>query len=202
MRWVADVELVGVVDRFEDGFGRLNGLRPDVILLGVDPPADREMARVGLLKLLMTWVKVVAVARSCDERLAVRALEAGCSGFLGGTLTVHNLVTAVKSADSGNLAFPMQAICRFLELAEQRRRGLNLTGREMQILVLLSEGETTDAISEILSLSPHTVRNHVSRVLVKFNVHSRIEAVLKAHSLGLVDLGRVGLGRDGAGPTP
>lgn len=187
-RWPAGVELVGTVDRFEDGLEPILQSRPDVILLQVDPPADVEMGLVGLLKLTMAGVKVVATARSGDHTLALRALEAGCSGFLGEALTVHNLVPAVKSAASGNLSFPLSAVGRFLEIAEQRRRGLNLTDREMQILVLLSEGETTGAISEILSLSPHTVRNHVSRVLAKMNVHSRIEAVLKAHNFGLVDL--------------
>lgn len=185
-----DIQIVGVFGRFDEGFESTCAARPDVVILGVDPPAEDEIRRVRLLKLFLPGVTVVAFAKLPDEVVALKALDGGCSGLLEHSINVRNLTLAVNSALNGQLSFPLAVVGRFLTQVDERRRGVKLTGREQDVLALLAEGESTGCISEILSLSPHTVRNHIRSILGKLGVHSRIEAVLKAGSLGLIDLGR------------
>lgn len=186
---VPDIEIVGILDRFGDGFETTYASRPNVVVLGIGPPADTEIQRVRLLRLVLPEVKVLAVAQSPGETLAQKALECGCSGFLGSVPTPRGFELAVRSAAGGHLSFPSEVVGQFLDQLERRRQGLHLTVREWEILILLGEGESTGAISEILSISPHTVRNHVGSILGKLNVRSRIEAVLIADRLDLIDLG-------------
>lgn len=63
----------------------------------------------------------------------------------------------------------------------------HLTERQLDVLRLLAEGSSTDEIARELSLSPTTVRNHVAGLLAALGVHSRLQAVLQAKRLGLVD---------------
>jgi DNA-binding NarL/FixJ family response regulator len=184
------IEIVGSSNRFDEGFESTSAARPDVVILGVDPPAEEEIGRVRLLRLFLPSVTVVAFAQRPNELVALKALDGGCSGILEHAMTAQNLALAVTSAVNGQLSFPLAVVGRFLNKVDERRRGMKLTGREQDVLALLAEGEGTGCISEILSLSPHTVRNHIRGILAKLDVHSRIEAVLKADSFGLIDLGR------------
>ena len=184
-----DIEILDVLDRFDDGFETTYATRPKVVVLGIGPPAEKEIHRVRLLRLVLPEVKVLAVAQSPGEALALKALDCGCSGFLGHVPSPRSLELAVRSAAGGHLSFPSEVVGCFLDQLERRRQGVHLTVREREILILLGEGESTGAISEILSISPHTVRNHVGSILGKLNVRSRIEAVLIADSLDLIDLG-------------
>jgi DNA-binding CsgD family transcriptional regulator len=66
------------------------------------------------------------------------------------------------------------------------RRG-NLTNREIEVLNLLAEGNSTDEISSALQISGHTVRNHVQNVLFKLQVNNRLKAINLSRRLGLID---------------
>lgn len=61
-----------------------------------------------------------------------------------------------------------------------------LTNREQEVLALLAEGKTTRQIAKLMCISPATVRNHIQRTMFKLHVHTRLEAVVTAHSLDLV----------------
>ena len=61
-----------------------------------------------------------------------------------------------------------------------------LTPRQLEVLLLLSDGASTDQIAEELYLSKETVRNHIRQILVRLHVHSRLEAVVKARREALV----------------
>src|SRR6202041_1423359 len=69
----------------------------------------------------------------------------------------------------------------------ERVPGINLTGRQLDVLRLLSEGASTDEIASRLGLSPTTVRNHIANVLAALGVHSRLQAVVAASKAGLLE---------------
>jgi DNA-binding NarL/FixJ family response regulator len=71
--------------------------------------------------------------------------------------------------------------------AARRRKRVGLTARQHEILRLVAEGLSTKQIARELWLSPATVRNHVSAILLTLDAHSRIEAVATARDAGLLD---------------
>jgi len=86
---------------------------------------------------------------------------------------VHLLSEAVRSSLPG-------------ETTLGRRRERKLTARELEVLELIAAQKTTREVAERLSISVHTVRNHIQRALSKLGVHSRLEAVCRARQLGLI----------------
>lgn len=75
---------------------------------------------------------------------------------------------------------------RMLLLDGTPKNAVSLTARELNILRLLSLGLNTSAIAEKLVLQPVTVSNHISRILTKLGVHSRVEAIAAANRAGLL----------------
>ena len=88
----------------------------------------------------------------------------------------------------------LEATLRDVSVEVQRRLGpetqpqrTSLTPRQREILSLLSAGASTDEIANELCISKETVRNHVRHILKALSAHSRLAAVAKARTLGLVD---------------
>jgi DNA-binding NarL/FixJ family response regulator len=74
------------------------------------------------------------------------------------------------------------------KVAERRRRGsFQLTERELEVLCLLADGLTQDAIARELFISPKTVSTHIQRILTKLGVHSRAQAIALAYRENLVE---------------
>ena len=65
-------------------------------------------------------------------------------------------------------------------------KSLGLTPRQLDVLRHLALGHSTDDIAQTLGIAPETVRNHVRGILSGLDVHTRLEAVIRAHELGLV----------------
>ncbi|HEX2178518.1 MAG TPA: response regulator transcription factor, partial [Actinomycetota bacterium] len=130
---------------------------------------------------------VVMIASSLDDSLVQQAVDSGSLALVLMCRSVTDLVAAIRAAARGHATFPSE---RLDQLASRRRNRLGtnpLSPRELEILEMLAAGDTTASVSARLSLSPHTVRNHVRNLMVKLHTHSRLEAVVKAHSLGLIE---------------
>lgn len=162
--------------------------RPDVVVLGVEPPAVVGMETARQLRTQIPDVAVVAFAATSNEALILKAMDSGCSALVTNGRSITDLVVAVKAAANGDSMFPFKSLGRLLQRPKEHVNGYRVTGRELEILGLLSTGESTASISDLLTLSPHTVRNHVRNLFAGLGVHSRLEAVLKGHSLGLIEL--------------
>jgi len=112
---------------------------------------------------------------------------------VGGNVVVH-LFRDIKDRkfDDDVLAHLVELIRTHQDVVEGGRTKLNprlepLTSREHEVLVLLAKGHPTDEISELLSITSNTVRNHIQHILGKLQVHTRLEAVVYAIEQGLID---------------
>jgi len=112
---------------------------------------------------------------------------------VGGKVVVH-LFRDIKDRkfDDDVLAHLVELIRTHQDVVEGGRTKLNprlepLTSREYEVLVLLVKGHPTDEISELLSITSNTVRNHIQHILGKLKVHTRLEAVIYAIEQGLID---------------
>jgi DNA-binding NarL/FixJ family response regulator len=148
----------------------------------LDEAADVELA-LGLRKAKETLAVVLLTS---DPGLdAGTALDAGCSVLLTQGRTIRDLVAAIRSAGRGDVTFPVEFVTRRLRL-EAKATNDCLTSRELEILRLLADGVSTRQVASFLTLSCHTVRNHINNVMAKLGVHSRLEAVIAGQRLGLL----------------
>lgn len=137
-----------------------------------------------------TGIRLVAIARSAEDGLLVEAIEAGVAGALIRTdVTPQAFLHCLRSVACGNGSLPAAVLGSLLGGPSGRRRaGLagDLTGRELDVLRLLSQGESTREIAEDLCYSEKTVKNIVHDVLVRMNCRNRAEAVALATRRGLI----------------
>jgi DNA-binding NarL/FixJ family response regulator len=132
-----------------------------------------------------TVVVMLTVSRDDDDLFA--ALRAGASGYLLKDTDPSRLPFALRGVLDGEAALPRGLVARLIEefrtrgkrrrLPLMRQRGVELTEREWEVLEFLHDGLSTSEIAERMTISPVTVRRHVSEILKKLRVTSREEAI-------------------------
>ena len=165
--------------------------QPDVVLMDVVmPELDGIAALRNILKTRPD--QIVILLTSADDEIGMVGLQSGAYGYLNKDLNIDALPRTVMGAVAGEPAISRSMSALLLE--ELRRRapvGNNgmrpvrsqLTSREWEVLDLLCERKTTDAIARELFLSPETVRSHVKAIYRKLGVNSRDAAIEAAADL-------------------
>ncbi len=131
---------------------------------------------------------IVFVSADDSDQAMLAAIEAGASGYLVKTASGDEIVHAVRRAADGEMLIPAAKLASLLtrsrEAAERQadraQRLDSLTGREREILELMSQGHTNRQIATELSVAYPTVRSHVRKILQKLDARSILEAVVKA----------------------
>lgn len=183
-----DIEVVGVAGTVAEVRDLTAALRPNVVLMDYALPDGDGVTATAAIKASQPDVNVVMLTSFLDEDVLVAAIEAGCSGYVTKHKGPEELVTAVRLAAGGEALVSPDMLARLLPRLRRSHHALgwDLTPRERQVLDLLAEGESKEAIAERLFLSTNTVRNHIQSVLTKLNAHSRLEAVATASREGLL----------------
>ena len=126
-------------------------------------------------------VQVIALTSFKEEELVKSALEAGAIGYLLKDVSADELVRAIRSAHAGRATLSPEAAQALVHAASQPPApGYDLTEREREVLALMIEGLNNTQIAGKLTVSPSTIKSHVSNILSKLGVASRTEAVTLA----------------------
>jgi two-component system NarL family response regulator len=139
---------------------------------------------------------VVVLTDADDDAALAGAVRAGARGYLLRDTTADELVEAVVTVAAGNsLLSPAMAVRLLDEFAVLVRRhdgageGTgSLSRRELEVLTLVAQGLNNRAIAESLFISENTVKNHVRNIHEKLQVHSRMEAVVRAVRDGVLQI--------------
>jgi DNA-binding NarL/FixJ family response regulator len=186
------IEVVGEAADGAAAVRQARALRPDVTLMDVRMPgtdgitATRELVAEGLSQVL------VLTTFDLDEYVQ-GALRAGAAGFLLKSIEAPRLIEAVKLVAAGQGVLAPQVtrrlITAFAATAPQQApvpHGLgDLTEREREVLGCLGEGLSNAQIGTRLYIGETTVKTHVSRVLAKLDLRSRVQAAILAQENGL-----------------
>jgi two-component system NarL family response regulator len=159
--------------------------QPDVCLLDIRMPGGGLDAAARLAHVApATAVVMLTVSESAEDLLA--ALRAGARGYLPKDMAPDRLSAALRGVLNGEAALPRTVVGRMLnqmrtlpapDATPVRAGAVELTGRESEILRMLRRGLSTVEIAERLSLSPVTVRRHISGGVAKLGADGRDEAL-------------------------
>lgn len=137
-----------------------------------------------------TGVRLVTIARSAEDDLLTEAVEAGVAGALiRSDVTPQALLHCIRSVAAGNGSLPAAVLGSLVAGPRGGRRSGptgDLTGRELDVLRLLSKGDNTRQIAEDLCYSEKTVKNIVHDLLIRMNCRNRAQAVALATRRGLI----------------
>ena len=184
-----DFEVVGEAADGSEAVRLAETLRPDVILLDLEMPGvDGVAALEGLRDAGSTSRAIVFTAYDTDQRI-LGALRAGARGYLLKGASRTEIFDAIRTVHAGGSLLEPGVTTRLLDqLREDRQPREPLTPRELEVLVLISEGLHNSEIAERLFVTERTVKFHVSSILAKLGADNRTEAVAVAARRGLIQM--------------
>ncbi|NJM06267.1 response regulator transcription factor [Candidatus Gracilibacteria bacterium] len=180
-----DFELVGEAASGEEALLLYEHTRPDVVLMDVMMPVMDGITTTARLKASVPNAKVLILSSMGDGEMVQRAMKAGACGYLLKTATAMELAQAVRAAYFGRTTLAPEAS---QALADSMRTALDvdLTEREREVLLLMTDGMSNIQIAERLTVSPATVKFHISGIFSKLGVSTRAEAIALAYKRKLV----------------
>lgn len=182
-----DLEMVGEASTGEAAVRRSFDIQPDVILMDLMLPDIDGVTATRTIRDRSPSVQIIALTSFKEPNLIKNALEAGAIGYLLKDVSADELASAIRAAHAGRATLAQEATEVIVRSASQPPEpGLDLTDREREVLALLVEGMTNAQIADKLSVSPSTIKSHVSNLLSKLGVASRTEATALALRQGLV----------------
>lgn len=197
LRSLLEARGVDVVAEAKDGgeaiaLARLH--RPDIVLMDLMMPVTNGLAATRLISVEMPSVRVVVLTASEDDADLFEAVKSGAQGYLSKNLEGQELFAFLDGVMKDEPALT-PALARKV-LGEFARNGSGivkppvsvLTDREQDVLVLLTEGVTSNKeLAERLFISENTVKYHLRHILQKLHVNNRAQVIAYALRHGLVD---------------
>ena len=176
-----DLELAGEAENGQAAIHLCAKLQPDVILMDMVMPDMNGATATRTIRQQFPDVQVIALTSFKEEELVKSALEAGAIGYLLKDVSADELVRAIRPAHAGRATLSPEAAQVLVHAASQPPApGIDLTERERVVLALMIEGLNNTQIAGKLTVSPSTIKSHVSNILSKLGVTSRTEAVILA----------------------
>ncbi|MFE9653116.1 response regulator [Micromonospora sp. NPDC006431] len=188
-----DITVVGEASDGDQAVDLVTRTRPDVVLMDIRMQRVDGLEASRRLLAAAPDMKIIILTTFDEDEHVAAALRAGVSGFLLKISPPEQLVDAVRLVAAGrgllDPAVTLRVIRGFAAQPEPvpRSRELDqLTAREVDVLRLVAEGLTNAEIGGRLFLGEATVKTHLSRVLLKLNLRTRVQAVVYAYERGLV----------------
>jgi len=191
---LAGVDVVGEASDGAEGAELVLALTPDVVLM------DVMMSPVGGIEATRRIVEArcpsrVLILTTFDlDSHVYEGLQVGAAGFLLKDVTSAGLVRAVEQTAAGETPMSAAVLRRLVDHFVSRPPEpvsapalATLSEREREVLGLIGAGHSNPEIAEALAISIATVKTHVRHILAKLDLRDRVQAVVLAHRLGLVD---------------
>ena len=185
------IEITGTASDGDELLKKLEGTKPDVILLDVKKPGLTGIEVTRIIDEKMPWVKVISLSRHNHPFFIKEMLKHGAKGFLSKNCTVEELYEGIKSVYNGKTYFC--SLCSKVILrdyvSESEAGSVDyrtITPREVEIIGYLSDGFSTKEISNKLFISCATVERHKSNLLKKMNLRNTAHLVKVAVENGLL----------------
>ena len=188
------IKIVGEASSGREALEMVMMLKPMVILMDIRMPDMDGIQALEAIKAAKLDTRVIMVTTYRSTAYLLKSLSAGAAGFVLKDISREELLAAVYSIAQGTSLVDslfLQDVLRNLESAEKTNESPEdliepLTAREMDILRLMVEGLTNQAIGDVLGLRAGTVKGYAQTVIHKLGTNDRTQAAVKAIRMGLV----------------
>ncbi|MFC0522864.1 response regulator [Pontibacillus salicampi] len=185
-----DIDVVAEADDGGDAVQKALEHRPDIILMDL---VMKDMDGIEATKqIIKQWpeAKIIIVTSFLDDEKVYPALEAGATSYMLKTSKANEIAEAIRATFAGQSILEPEVTGKIMNKMRQKpieELHEQLTEREKEILLLMSEGKTNQEIADELYIAMKTVKVHVSNILGKLQVQDRTQAVIYAFKHDLID---------------
>ncbi len=184
-----DLQLVAEAESGTSAILLCAKILPDVILMDMAMPDMDGISAIHAIRKSHPQVRIIALTSFKEGSRIKKALEAGAIGYLIKDVSADDLSRAIRAAHAGRATHSPEVTQSLVEVENQQPvPGHDLTEREHEVLVLMIEGLNNIQIAGRLTVSPSTIKSHVSNILTKLGVASRTEAVTLALRSGIIPI--------------
>jgi len=188
------VNVVGEAENGETAIRLASDLAPDVVIMDLNMPGAGGVETTRRLSSLAPLSRVVVLTISADDDDVMNAVMAGACGYLLKDSSIQELIAGIRAASEGESLISPQIAAKVLQRLRAQSKDVDaaetiraeLSDRELQVLKLIANGKDNAQIARELFISPKTVKNHISNILMKLQIENRIQAAVYAVRSGIV----------------
>ncbi len=177
---------ITVIGQARNGYEALELFRlhqPDITLMDLRMPQLDGVAAITAIRAEFNDARIIVLTTYDGDEAIYRGLRAGAKGYLLKDAEPEELMAAIRTVHSGRKYIPPNIGAKLVE----RMSNPELSDRELEIVLLMVEGKSTQEISAALSIAESTVKFHINNILSKLGVNDRTQAVIAAMKRGIVN---------------
>jgi DNA-binding NarL/FixJ family response regulator len=188
------VHVIGEAAAGDEALRGVRELAPDVVVMDLNMPGMTGVEATRQIAGIAPLTRVLVLTISDQDGDVMDAILAGACGYLLKDASIHELMRGIRSAALGESLISPHIASKVLqrlrassaqpEIAETIRT--ELSDREIDVLKLIANGKDNAQIAAELHISPKTVKNHISNILMKLQIDNRIQAAVYAVKSGIV----------------
>jgi DNA-binding NarL/FixJ family response regulator len=189
------VHVVGEAPNGETAVRLVRELAPDVVVMDLNMPGITGVEATREIAASAPRTRVVVLTISVDDGDVMDAVMAGACGYLLKDSTITELISGIRAAAAGESLISPHIAAKVLQVLRAQQASTEWAGRplraelsdrELEVLKLIAIGKDNAEIARDLFISPKTVKNHISNILMKLQIENRIQAAVYAVRSGIV----------------
>jgi two-component system, NarL family, nitrate/nitrite response regulator NarL len=189
-------QVVGEAANGLEAVEKAKELMPDVILMDISMPKLDGLEATRQIKTHLPAIRIVILTVSEEDQNIFEAVKCGAHGYLLKNIEMETLINALRAVARGEVFIPRamaaKVLGEFVRMArgpaETTLPGANLSAREQEVLVLLTQGKSNKEIAADMAVAESTVKSYLKNILEKLHLQNRVQAATFALREGLVKM--------------
>jgi DNA-binding NarL/FixJ family response regulator len=186
--------IVGEAETGTEALRKIREVAPEVVVMDLNMPGISGVEATRQIAMIAPLTRVLVLTISDQDADVMDAILAGACGYLLKDASMHDLIGGIRAAANGESLVSPAIAAKVLQRLratggsphEAETIRSELSDREIQVLKLIANGHDNAQIAGELHISPKTVKNHISNILMKLQIDNRIQAAVYAVRSGIV----------------
>ena len=188
------LQVIGEAENGQVALRLVGELAPDVVIMDLNMPGLTGVETTRRITGASPLTRVLVLTISVEDDDVMNAVMAGACGYLLKDSSIHQLIAGIRAAARGESLISPQIAAKLLQRLRAQTTDTGaaatilaeLSDRELEVLRLIANGKDNAVIARELFISPKTVKNHISNILMKLQIENRIQAAVYAVRSGIV----------------
>ncbi len=191
----SDLEVIGEAEDGREAVNKVQKLNPDVVIMDIAMPLLNGIEATRQIKKILPQTKIIILSMHSHDRYIIELIGLEASGYLLKDSTGGEIIKAISAAVKGDVylspTISRRVIDDYLTLKKTSSREdlyAKLSNREREVFQMIAEGRSTKEVSDILCVSPSTVKTHRANIMEKLKIENISQLIQFAIRLGIVDV--------------